>query len=50
MSQAEHKHLLNQKLKEMRVQSVIDPDKGSVLLNYGLDDFKNSIWENFLGS
>lgn len=28
----------------------MDPDKGSMLLNYGLDDFKNSIWENFLGS
>lgn len=34
----------------MREQSVIDPDKGSILMNYGLDDFKNSIWENFLGS
>ena len=34
----------------MREQSVIDPDKGSILLNYGLDDYKNSIWENFLGS
>ena len=29
---------------------MIDPDKGTILLNYGLDDFKNSIWENFLGS
>jgi len=50
LSQAEHRQLLNKKLKDMRLQSVIDPDKGTILLNYGLDDFKNSIWENFLGS
>ena len=31
-------------------QSMIDPTKSQVLLNYNLDSFKNSIWENFLGS
>lgn len=43
---------INQYSQKMRLreQSVIDPDKGSILMNYGLDDFKNSIWENFLGS
>ena len=34
----------------LRKQSLIDPDKSENLLNYGLDSFKNSIWENFLGS
>jgi len=29
---------------------MMDPDKKSVLMNYDLDEFKNSIWENFLGS
>lgn len=33
-----------------RMQSMIDPDKQENLLNYDLDSFKNSIWENFLGS
>ena len=33
-----------------RQLSVVNPDKGSMLMNYSLDDFKNSIWENFLGS
>lgn len=28
----------------------MDPDKPSVLMNYDIDQFKNSIWENFLGS
>lgn len=28
----------------------MNPDKQSMLMNYGLDSFKNSIWENFLGS
>lgn len=32
------------------LQSALDPDKGSQLLEYNLDAFKNSIWENFLGS
>ena len=27
-----------------------DPDKPSALMNYELDEFKNSVWENFLGS
>ena len=40
---------MNQKLR-LREQSVIDPDRGAILMNYGLDDYKNSIWENFLGS
>ena len=30
--------------------SMIDPDKASILVNYDLDAFRNSIWENFLGS
>lgn len=34
----------------MRHQSVYDPDRKSILMNYNLEDFKNSIWENFLGS
>jgi hypothetical protein len=34
----------------LRHQSIIDPDKEKILLNYDLDEFKNSIWENFLGS
>ena len=34
----------------LNMQSVIDPDRKSMLMNYGLDQFKNSIWENFLGS
>ena len=29
---------------------MIDPDKPTALMNYDLDQFKNSIWENFLGS
>ena len=29
---------------------MIDPDKPSALMNYDLDEFKNSMWENFLGS
>lgn len=29
---------------------MIDPDKASILVNYDLDAFRNSIWENFLGS
>jgi len=28
----------------------MDPDKSQALLNYDLDEFKNSMWENFLGS
>jgi hypothetical protein len=32
------------------MQSALDPDKGTQLLEYNLDAFKNSIWENFLGS
>ena len=30
--------------------SVIDPSKQTALLNYGLETFRNSIWENFIGS
>jgi len=29
---------------------MIDPDKASTLMNYDMDAFKNSMWENFLGS
>lgn len=28
----------------------MDPNKGTQLMNYGIDEFKNSIWENFMGS
>lgn len=28
----------------------MDPDKVNQLYNYNIDEFKNSIWENFLGS
>ena len=38
------------RLELMRKQSMISPDKPSVLMNYDLDAFKNSMWENFLGS
>ena len=34
----------------MRQQSIIDPDKPKALMDYDLDEFKNSMWENFLGS
>mmetsp|Transcript_41259 Transcript_41259/g.62819 ORF Transcript_41259/g.62819 Transcript_41259/m.62819 type:complete len:436 (+) Transcript_41259:878-2185(+) len=34
----------------VRHQSVIDPDSQNILLHYDLDKFKNSLWENFLGS
>jgi hypothetical protein len=34
----------------MRKQSMMMPDKPNALLNYDLDAFKNSMWENFLGS
>ena len=31
-------------------QSLIDPNKQKTLYSYDLDAFRNSIWENFLGS
>jgi hypothetical protein len=34
----------------MRQQSIIDPSKANILMDYGIDEFKNSMWENFLGS
>ena len=34
----------------MRQQSIIDPSKSNILMDYGIDEFKNSMWENFLGS
>jgi hypothetical protein len=34
----------------LRSQSIMNPDKKAMLEHYGLDDFRNSIWENFLGS
>lgn len=34
----------------MRQQSIIDPDKAGALMSYDLHEFKNSMWENFLGS
>ena len=33
-----------------RKQSMLDPTKAEQLKFYSLDDFTNSIWENFLGS
>ena len=33
-----------------RMQSVMDPTKQTQLMNYDLETFKNSIWENFIGS
>lgn len=41
---------LDRKLDILQMQSMIDPDRQSMLMNYGLDAYKNSIWENFLGS
>lgn len=41
---------LEAKLTYMRKQSIMMPDKKEALLNYDLDEFKNSMWENFLGS
>ena len=32
------------------MQSMMDPTKQTQLMNYDLDTFKNSIWENFIGS
>ena len=36
--------------KFKRQQSLYDPSKVESLENYDIDAFKNSIWENFLGS
>lgn len=36
--------------EKLRQQSIIDPNRADVLMNYDIDEFKNSIWENFLGS
>jgi hypothetical protein len=36
--------------KYKRQQSIMDPDKPKALMDYDLDEFKNSMWENFLGS
>lgn len=33
-----------------RKQSMLDPTRAEQLKSYSLDDFTNSIWENFLGS
>jgi len=43
-------HRSNSIINPVRNQSVMDPDKSVALRNYHLDLFKNSIWENFLGS
>lgn len=34
----------------VRKQSIYDPSAPNALMNYDIDQFKNSIWENFLGS
>jgi hypothetical protein len=34
----------------MSLMSLNDPTKSTALLNYDLDSFRNSIWENFMGS
>jgi len=36
--------------EKLRQQSIIDPHRADLLMNYDIDEFKNSIWENFLGS
>ena len=46
----DHRESLKDPSNLSRQLSVVNPDKGSMLMNYSLDDFKNSIWENFLGS
>jgi len=34
----------------VRMQSMMDPTKQTQLMNYKIDTFANSIWENFIGS
>jgi len=29
---------------------MIDPTRKEILKDYGLDEYKNSLWENFIGS
>ena len=41
---------VDEKLTYMRKQSMMVPDKPADLMNYDLEAFKNSMWENFLGS
>lgn len=43
-------HRQNSICDPVRKQSVADPSRSSQLYNYNLDAFKNSIWENFIGS
>lgn len=45
-----HPNRENSKFDLRKMQSIIDPSQEKALYNYNLDDFKNSIWENFLGS
>lgn len=34
----------------MSLMSLNEPTKSTALINYDLDSFNNSIWENFMGS
>ena len=34
----------------MSLMSLNEPTKSTALMNYDLDAFNNSIWENFMGS
>lgn len=37
-------------LLTMSLMSLNEPTKSNALMNYDLDCFNNSIWENFMGS
>ena len=37
-------------LLTMSLMSLNEPTKSVALINYDLDSFNNSIWENFMGS
>ena len=34
----------------MSKQSFYNPDRPAQMMNYSIENFENSIWENFLGS
>jgi hypothetical protein len=39
-----------EELLTMSLMSLNEPTKSTALINYDLDSFNNSIWENFMGS
>lgn len=45
--QAEH---TEDEILTMSLMSLNEPTKSTALMNYDLDAFNNSIWENFMGS